>query len=211
MLIHKFDQRTPEWFQVREGKITASPILSILGKDTLQKTKDAIDNLAMKLAIETVHGMIEDSYVSHDMQRGIDLEPFAFDKLKESLEVDFINLETVGFIEYNEHIGASPDGYIKRKKTVEIKCPNAENFFKLVICDKIDPKHIAQMQHQMFCAGVDGAIYYAYCIHNNQEFFYRKEIERSEDTTLLIKSRCEDVIGLKLKYIDKLKQNLQIK
>lgn len=206
MLIHNHNQRTPEWYQAREGKITASKILNILGKDGLQKTKDAIDNLAMKLAIESVHGMIEDTYVTHDMQRGIDLEPFAFQKLKDSLAIDFVILETVGFIEHNEHIGASPDGYIKSQKTVEIKCPNAENFFKLVISDKIDPKHIAQMQHQMFCAGVDEAIYYAYCIHNGNEFAYKREIERDNDTTELIKSRCEDVIDLKLKYIQKLKQ-----
>jgi len=89
--IYDFDQRSPEWYKIREGKVTGTSVVNILGKADVQKTKDAIDNLAMKLAIEVVFGMIESDYVDFDMQRGIDLEPSAIGLLADILSEDFIN------------------------------------------------------------------------------------------------------------------------
>ena len=92
LVYNNFEQRSPEWYQIREGKITASPILNILGKESLETTKNAIENLAMVLAIESVYGMVESDYVSFDMQRGIDLEPFAFNRLESILNESYIDL-----------------------------------------------------------------------------------------------------------------------
>ena len=209
LVYNNFEQRSPEWYKIREGKITASPILNILGKDTLQTTKDAIENLAMVLAIESVHGMIENDYVSFDMQRGIDLEPFAFNRLESILNESFISLEKVAFIEYSEHIGASPDGYVIGKAIAEIKCPTAENLFKLQLTDKISPKYIAQMQHQMLCSETEKGYFFSFAIHKGREHYYLKEIERDEDTINLIKKRSEIVIEKKLNYIEKLKTQAQ--
>ena len=206
MLVYNFEQRTPEWYKVREGKITASNILSILGKESLAKTQQAIDNMAMELAIESVHGMIEDTCTSFDMQRGIDLEQFAYEHLSEQLQLDFLELTKVGFIEHSEHIGSSPDGYIKGVLVAEIKAPTAKNFFKLTLTNEVDEKHIAQMQHQMFCAEVDKAIYYPFCIHNSRPFSYRKDFNRDEAMIKLIKERCDIVTEKKLQYIETLKK-----
>ena len=205
LVYNNFEQRSPEWYKIREGKITASPIHNILGKESLQSTKDAIENLAMQLAIESVHGMVEDNFVSFDMQRGIDLEPFAFNKLSEILLESFVELEKVSFIEYNEHIGASPDGYVINQAIVEIKCPTVNNLFKLKLTDRIDPKYISQMQHQMFCANVEKGYFFSFAIHRGREHYYLREIERDEATIDLIKLRSNIVIEKKLNYINKLK------
>lgn len=127
-IIHNVEQRSPEWYMLREGKITASTITNILGKESLVTTQKAIKNISMKLAIEAVHGMIENDYVSFDMQRGIDQEPSAFNLLSDILAKDFIQLNKVGFVTYSEHIGCSPDGIASNNSNAEIKCPNAENF-----------------------------------------------------------------------------------
>lgn len=200
--IYTYEQRSPEWYAVRQGKITASDINNILGKETLATTKNAIDNLAQSLAIESVHGITEDTFVSFDMQRGIDMEPSAFEVLKTYLGEQFIDLVQIGFAELNEHIGASPDGLANNNKTAEIKCPNAKNYFKYVINGEINPKHYAQMQHQMLCTGTDGAYYVNYCVHMAKEYSTIRLVKRDEAMIGLIKSRCEDVIALKLKYID---------
>lgn len=203
--IYSFEQRSPEWYQIREGKITASPILNILGTITHATTKKAIDNLAMKLAIESVYGMIESDFVSFDMQRGIDLEPSAFRFASDLLGAKFIDCSEIGFAMYNEHIGASPDGLCSDNSVLELKCPNIENFFKLQIKEEIDQKHYAQMQHQMLCTNTDKAYYMAYCCHKGQEFHYMETVPRDEEMIEIIKERCEMVIELKLSYIDKLK------
>jgi putative phage-type endonuclease len=208
--LYYFEQRSPEWYKIREGKITASHIVNILGLITLAKTKDAIDNLAMKLAIESVYGMIEDNFVNFEMQRGIDNEPLAFDKLSEYLASDFIELNKIGFAEYNKHIGASPDGKASNNYNVETKCPNVGNYFKYVLTGEIDPKHYAQMQHQMMCTNTDATYYVNYCIHNAKEYCTIKVVNRDEKMIELIKTRCDLVIDSKLKYIDILNNTKQL-
>lgn len=200
--IYTYQQRTPEWYQVRQGKITASDINNILGKETLATTKNAIDNLAQSLAIESIHGILEDTFVSFDMQRGIDMEPSAYAKLEQYLGEQFIECHQIGFAELNEHIGASPDALCGDNKVGEIKCPNPKNYFKYVIDGVINPKHYAQMQHQMLCTGTDGAYYLNYCVHNANEYITLRVVERDNEMISLIQSRCEAVIELKLKYID---------
>jgi putative phage-type endonuclease len=202
--IYTYDQRTPEWYQVRQGKITASDIVNILGKETLATTKNAIDNLAQTLAIESIYGIIEDNFVSFDMQRGIDMEPSAFAVLKSYLGEQFIDCHQIGFAELNEHVGASPDAICSDNKVGEIKCPNAKNYFKYIIDGQVSPKHYAQMQHQMLCTNMDGAYYVNYCVHMGKEYTTIRIIERDAEMIELIKSRCEAVIELKLKYIDRL-------
>jgi len=212
MQVYNFEQRMPEWYAIRQGKITASDIISILGKETHAKTQQSIDNMALELAIESVHGAIEDGYVNYDMQRGIDLEPYAFESLKEKLQLEFIELTKVGFIEYDSNIGCSPDGYVKGQLVAEIKAPTPKNFFKLALKKEIDEKHIAQMQHQMFCSEVDNCYYYAYCIHNGIPYAFLQIVNRDESMINLIKERCTIVTEKKYKYIELLtKENLQIK
>lgn len=160
----------------------------------------------MKLAIESVYGMIEEDYINFDMQRGIDLEPSALNRISDILGEEFIFVSKVGFIEYNEHIGSSPDGVCSNKRLVEIKCPKIETFMKLVITDEIDEKHITQMQHQMMCSGMDAVYYMAYCVHQGNEMEYIRVIERDEDYITAMNDRCETIIYLKMQYIEKLKQ-----
>lgn len=200
--IYTYEQRSPEWYKVREGKITASPISNILGSISNAKTKDAIQNLAMKLAIESVHGMIEDNYINYDMQRGIDNEPSAFSILEDNLGREFVNVNKIGFVELSEHIGASPDGIADNNRNVEIKCPSPENYFKYILRGVIPDKYYAQMQHQMMCSNTEATYFVNYCIHRAKEYANIEVVQRDDVMIELIKSRCEMVIEEKLKYID---------
>jgi putative phage-type endonuclease len=202
--IYTYEQRSPEWYEVREGKITASPIANILGSIGNAKTKEAIQNLAMKLAIESVHGMIEDNYINFDMQRGIDNEPSAFAMLEDHLGREFINVSKIGFVELSEHIGASPDGITDNNRNVEIKCPSPENYFKHILRGQIPDKYYAQMQHQMFCSNTEATYFVNYCVHRAKEYVNIEIVQRDDVMIELIKSRCEMVIESKLNYIDML-------
>jgi putative phage-type endonuclease len=199
------EQRSSEWYKIREGKITASNVSNILGKITLKSTLNAIDNMAREKAIESVHGMIESDYVSFDMQRGIDQEPEAFRCLQRLFADDFIELYKIGFAEYSEHSGASPDGLSSDGANVEIKCPNSKNFFKHTLTKEINIQHYAQMQKQMLCTKTKKTYYFNYCVHLGKEFWDLRTVERDEDMIKLILERESIVISKKLNYIEILK------
>ena len=204
-IIHNnIEQRSPEWYKLREGRITGTSVSSILGKITLQKTLDAIDNLAIEKAIEHVHGMIENDFISFDMQRGIDNEPSAFASLEEQLGEQFITLEKVGFVSLGEHVGYSPDGLASNKYGAEIKCHNALNYFKYVLKGVINPVYYAQMQHGMYCLDVEHFYFFNYCVHMGKEYTNTTIVDRDEEMIKTIQERIEIVTEKKLLYIERL-------
>lgn len=84
---------------------------------------------------EYLTGIITETPITFDMQRGIDLEPVAEEEWA-SLYPE-INGGTPGFIDYNEHCGGSPDflGLAKQGKVVgaEFKCPKQHIHVKYVV------------------------------------------------------------------------------
>lgn len=205
-------QRTKEWYDARLGRFTASQISRLLGKDTLQKTKDAIDNFALEKAIESIYGLEEDQFVSFDMQRGIALEPLAFRKFKQLKELEFLTVKECGFYPYNEHGGASPDGIVSNNSILEMKCPKRGKFFKIVAngISEVDNTYIAQMQKQMLCTGSERAYFFNYHIDEmGFEYWHELIIERDEAMIDLIKDRIEMAAEIKINYINKIHQNKQ--
>lgn len=206
------EQRSDEWFEMRKGRFTASDISRLLGKETLAKTKQSIDTFAFEKAVEIVFGLNEDdNLVSFDMQRGIDLEPLAFNKFKEIKELEFIDVKQCVFFPNGEHAGASPDGLVGDDAILEIKCPRRNKFFKIVAngINEVDNKYIAQMQMQMLATKSKRAHFFNYLLENNKEYHHEIIIDRDEDMIDLIKARINMATEIKLDYITKLALNKQ--
>ena len=71
-------QRSKEWFEARRGKFTSSEIHKLMGIKGLGKTGETY---CFEKACEVVFGIDEDAnFESFDMQRGTELEPYAFEK-----------------------------------------------------------------------------------------------------------------------------------
>ena len=132
MIIHTMPQRSEEWYAVRMGKFTASDF-----DDLMPSTKQKIDefnktqmNIIYRVAAERMTGKpINGGYIFQAMQHGIDTEDeariaFEFATGKEVTQV--------GFIEYDEWIGASPDGLIGEDEGLEIKCPNSDTHLRYI-------------------------------------------------------------------------------
>jgi hypothetical protein len=89
--------------------------------------------LLYRLAGERITGVPSDTYVSRDMQRGIDMEPAARDYYARTR---FVELEQVGFVRRTiAHpfgpplvVGCSPDSFVGkgRKKLLQIKTMKPE-------------------------------------------------------------------------------------
>lgn len=141
----KLKQGTEEWFKIRELKLTASHAGEIgnCGK--------GLDTYIKKIAQEYFSSAEKDDYKSVDMERGNELEPIARDiyELEKGVEV-----EQVGFIEYDEYVGCSPDGLIGKDGGWENKSLNDKTYFDYLI-DDIKPikKHIWQCQMCMKITG----------------------------------------------------------
>lgn len=131
---------------MRAGKLTASNAKTISVGGAGLKTL-VFDTLAEKYALNND----EESYMSEDMQRGVERE----EQARMTYEIQYQEIEQVGFIEVDEYVGASPDGFIGEDGGIEIKCPNNSNFFKLMVEgeDAIDKKYLWQCQMCMLVSG----------------------------------------------------------
>ena len=207
--MEQVQQRSVEWYQQRLGKFTASEISRLLGKLNTQAGHNAFESYCIEKAIESSYGMIEDDFISFDMQRGIDQEPYAFDKLSEILSADFISLNKAVFFIYGQHAGASPDGIIGLNDVAEIKCPTAKNFFKYCLTEQVPNNHYDQMQMQLLCTGGNTAYYFNYVTHIGEEYYHLNKVGRDEERIALIKERLVMAIEKKLQYMEQLTEKVR--
>lgn len=145
------DQRTPEWFQQRCGKVTASRVADILAK-TKTGYSASRQNYAAQLVAERLTGTPAESFTNSAMQWGTDTEPAAR-AAYETATGHFVT--EVGFIPHPdiEFAGASPDGLVGDDGLVEIKCPNTATHIDYLLNRKIPSKYEAQMAWQIICTG----------------------------------------------------------
>jgi putative phage-type endonuclease len=146
------EQRTPEWYAARLGKVTASRVADIIAK-TKSGYSTSRANYMAELVCERLTGKQAESYQNSAMLWGIEAEPFARETYLEAMstesfvEVGLINHPTI------ENAGASPDGLVGEDGLVEIKCPNTSTHIDTLISQAIPAKYITQMQWQMACTG----------------------------------------------------------
>jgi len=147
----KILQRTPEWFALRLGKVTASRI-----GDLMAKTKSGYSasraNYMAELAIQRLTGEVEQGFNTPAMQWGTETESkarnaYSFFTGNAVKEVAFIYHPDI------DQAGASPDGLVGEDGLVEIKCPNSATHLETLRTGKINNKYRLQMQWQMACSG----------------------------------------------------------
>ena len=146
------EQGSPEWFQVRLGKVTASRVSDVIAKTKSGWSASRANYLA-QLVAERLTGQPQESYTNAAMQWGTDNEPLA------RAAYEFRTDATVTPAWFIDHpnipmTGASPDGLIGNVGLVEIKCPNTSTHIETLLGKTIPSKYETQMQWQMACTGV---------------------------------------------------------
>jgi putative phage-type endonuclease len=144
------EQGTPEWHQLRLGKVTASRVSDVLAKI---KTGESASrkNYRAELVVQRLTGLPSESFTNAAMEWGTATEPMAriaYEIAKEVL------VEQVGFIEHPTiaMFGCSPDG-LAHDGMIEIKCPNSATHIEYLTDNKAPAKYINQMQCQMAVTG----------------------------------------------------------
>ena len=201
------EQRSDDWFAQRVGKFTSSRISELMG---IKGLNDLGRSYAFDMAVELFEGRnLDEDFVSFDMQRGIDLEPLAFECFKELKKLDFLKVTESDFIKLDENTGGSPDGHVPNNSGLEIKCPKPNKFFKLVLDNQIDTKYLDQMQHQMVCSGAIQTYFFNYIIYNGKPMHHEIIVLRNEERIELIKERIEEAVQIRDEFIIKLKNQNQ--
>ena len=145
------DQRTPEWFAARLGKVTASRISDIIGKTQSGYSASRANYMAL-LICERLTGAAAESYSNAAMQHGTDTEPMALSAYEAAQGV---LVQAEGFVTHPSiaQSGASPDALVGDSGLLEIKCPNTATHLDTLLGKKMPSKHRPQVQWQMACTG----------------------------------------------------------
>jgi putative phage-type endonuclease len=201
-------QRSKDWYEARRGRFTASEIHKLLGIQGLGETGKTY---AFEKAVEAVYGLEEETFTSFDMQRGIDLEPFAFRKFQDIKAMDFIDVQECTFFPYGEHAGASPDGLVGIDECLEIKCPKRNQLLKIVAngISEVAKPYIPQMQMQMMCTNSKRCHFFCYGIFEGREMWHTLIVEADLVMQNLIKTRIDEAVAIKQNYIELLIKNQQ--
>jgi len=142
------EQGTPEWHELRRGKVTASRVADIMAK-TKTGTSTSRANYLIELALQRVTGTIEESFSNTAMQWGTDNEPYARMAYEASSNV-FV--EQIPFIDHPDipWFGCSPDGLIGNDGLVEIKCPyQSAVHWVNVKTNEVPAKYVHQVHTQI--------------------------------------------------------------
>lgn len=189
MKIHKVEQNTPDWHQLRKTKMTGTILKGIMG--TPKARQEAIyEAIANRLTI----GVDSDDNYENPMARGHRLEPdavsaFEFETGK--------TIERVGFCEDDDNpgIAQSPDGYVKdtdETEALEVKCMGGKNHVKLWLTDTV-PQEYSWQVVQYFV--VNQKLKKLYFVGYNPDIpthpLHIIEVERDEEMEDLIKQARE--------------------
>jgi putative phage-type endonuclease len=143
------EQRTPEWYTARAGKVTASRVADIIAK-TKSGYSASRANYMAQLVAERLTGNVEHGFTNAAMQWGVDTEAEA--RIAYELHAGEL-VEEIGFADHPTiaMAGASPDGLVEAIGLVEIKCPNTATHIETLLGGGIPAKYTVQMQWQMAC------------------------------------------------------------
>ena len=153
------EQRTPEWFARRLGKVTASRIADLMAKTKSGPAASRANYLA-QLVTERLTGRPTEGYESTAMAWGTEQEPNA--RAAYSARMGVL-VDEVGFVDHPTlAAGASPDGLVGETGLIEIKCPNTATMLEYIEDRAIPQKYRLQMQWQLAVTGRDWNDFVAY-------------------------------------------------
>lgn len=158
------EQRTPEWYAARLGKITASGIDNIL-KKTKYGESQYKTRYRLELAIERLTGKQANVVPLNDaMRNGIEREPEARDLFA---KISGLDVKECGAYQHPEikNSGASPDGIVNDGNMdfcLEIKCPAMVNHANNLMETKVPSRYKHQIMWQMACTGMMGCYFVTY-------------------------------------------------
>lgn len=170
------EQRTTEWHNKRKGRVTASVAGAILGVAPYMTRGDVL-----RMMVRDTMGAEREFTGNVATEWGT----FNEDGVKAEFEMETrLKIEPCGFFEYEDWLGASPDGLIGVDGIFECKAPygirsSKEPEFKSI---EDQPHYMAQIQIQMLCTGRTHCHFYQWTPHGTKHevvYFSQKWIQQN--------------------------------
>ncbi len=197
--LHWMEQRTDEWFAVREGVLTASTMGAwLLDAEKTKKNRDARDTACNKLASQKLHFYEMPGFETDAMTRGTALEPLAVAQFEQDTELGVCD---VGFcIADFGPVGCSPDGLIlddPKGCGFEGKCPSGPKHVQYIRENKLPDIYKIQVHASMVVTGAQSWWFQSFMAPD--ALVFRCLVERDQFTEDLLgglKSFCEYYAGV---------------
>lgn len=182
MKIINVKQGTPEWHETRYRKVGGT-----LSKGLFTKG----DTLKLDLLGQFLEDFEEiDNYISADMERGNELEPYA---LKEAIKYTGLKFINAGWLQCEEIsiLGISPDGITAdQKHAVEIKCPASKKHIETILNGGIPLDNIHQCIHYFTInPKLESLTFVSFRPENKIKPLYCETITRDSEINLGTKAR----------------------
>lgn len=155
------EQRTPEWFAARKGRLTGSMVGAALGLAPYMSQEDCLRAL-----VRDMHNMPSEFEGNIATDYGTNNEDLA----RSAYELETGNtVVDAGFVQYMSWSGVSPDGYIGDDGLIEIKCPFGKRKDETPEFKSIEdqPHYYAQIQWQMFVTGRKWCDFWQWSAHGH--------------------------------------------
>ena len=160
---------------------------------------DTADALLRTLAAERISGHVEDVFVTYDMQRGTDDEPFARDAYAAWAKV---KVDEVGFMVREEEgvrLGYSPDGLVADDGCIEAKSRRQARQLEAILDDTVPTENLAQVHAGMWVADRAWCDYISY---RDGLHLYVKRVHRDPLWDKAIRDAAEHAERVIQRYVD---------
>lgn len=154
------EQRSPEWFEARKGRVTGSMAGAILDCAPYMTREQALRSM-----VRSYHGAESEFVGGPHIEYGTANEEGACWQY----ELETGNTVKPAFFDtYEDWLGASPDGYIGTDGLIETKCPYGKrNGGEFKSIDE-QPHYYAQIQVQLFVTGRKWCDFYQWSPHGSK-------------------------------------------
>jgi len=192
MKIHEIEQQSPEWFNVRKLKATASHATAIgnCGK--------GLDTYVLEIVAEYLSSADKEQFSNKHTDRGNELEPQARAIYELTTGKD---VKQVGFIEYNDYVGCSPDGLIDDDGVLEIKCIDDVGYLKMLLGEEISSDYQWQIQMNLLITGRKWWDFVAYNPNFKQSIIIKRVVpdkdkqEKLSNGFILAENKIKEILN----------------
>jgi len=148
------EQGSPEWFEQRLGRITASNFGALMTLPRSKKDREAglisqtTRSYLVKKVSEVLTGTSKE-FTTASLQWGSAME----DEARKMYELErMVKVEQIGFavLDSNPIVGGSPDGLVNEDGMIEVKCPDSDTFTGYLLGDSIIRPYMAQIQGNLW-------------------------------------------------------------
>ncbi len=156
------EQRSPEWFEARLGRVTGSKASAVWERTKKGEPTADWRKYQDQLVAELLTGISSDDvFVSYDMQRGVELEPIARRAAGRQLGVA---IRETGFLRHDKlRAGSSLDGDVDDfQAVVEIKCPRTTTHLSYIEAAGLPDAYMGQCMHNLYVSGAQRLIFVSF-------------------------------------------------